>query len=144
MHACHANLTCYDLSALLENGSNWYMNAVIGFLEGNYSLSKQWIIANVSNLTLLTLVDHENEEKSSQGAVFECGEGAGLIVISSDQVNISGLTFVGCGTAYVQSPIPGYSGVSSLWIIETSDVALYACNTRTQWYNDWYGVGKFR
>ena len=47
-NACHANLTCYHLSDLLEQGSNWYSDTVIGFFPGNYTLSQKWVIANAS------------------------------------------------------------------------------------------------
>ena len=30
---CHAQLTCYNLSALLEHGSDWYSDTVIGFFQ---------------------------------------------------------------------------------------------------------------
>ena len=94
---CHAQLTCYHFSALLENGSDWYSDTVIGFLPGNYTLSRECVIANASNLTLMTLVYRGSEEQWSQRAVIDCEEEAGLIVTLSDHVHISGLTFAGCG-----------------------------------------------
>ena len=47
---CHAQLvnTCYHFSDLLENGSDWYSDTVIGFLPGSYTLSRTWLIANAS------------------------------------------------------------------------------------------------
>ena len=129
-HACHAQLmiTCYYFSSLLEHGSN-YSNTVIGFLPGNYSLSQQWVIANASNLTLMARVDHRNEEQWSQhsGAVFDCEEDAGLIVILSDDIYINGFTFTGCGTYYNSS---SGSLVSSLSIIETSNITLNMTSIR--------------
>ena len=120
--ACHAQLTCYNLSALLEHGSDWYSDTIVGFLPGNYTLTQKWVIANASNLTLMALVNHGSEEKRNQRVVFDCEEEAGLIITLCDHVRISGLTFVGCGLSYTPNVT---SRSSSLLIIQTLNVTLY-------------------
>ena len=142
-NGCGDSYPCYNLSYYVDNSELYFTNdTIFNFLEGTHILEQDELleISEVSNLTLQgmgtrTQGCHETVRESTVKITCK-HQASGILIIDSENVEISGITIVNCGgylPEYVVGDISKTRGQLNLY--NWSDIALALAFIRTQSIN---------
>ena len=92
---CHTG-PCLTLSQFAQNSSNWLSsNTTLIFLAGNHTLNIEIFISNISNFSMLK---DSTSGEGTHDVVVICQDQAHFIFDCANELWITGLKFIGCGS----------------------------------------------